>query len=1085
MPVHFGVHDGSDPMVMLSPLNQPSRAVAQRRKLQGARSLPALKHPAQQLDFTQLKSGKSPKGTECFSPTSNSSSSAGGMRPRKVIGDPALDRSEKARRPSRQQVTLPSLQGGHSPKGSRQPEARGQPSRSSSVPGRGTPMRALSPTSSPKNGRFDERASAREEGAQQAAEAHALHEISSIAHSITGDLDKIMQRCDELGQDHAGDVSVLQNISSISRRICEDLDDGDSPDQAATEEPAKPAEPGYDDDTLANARKIVQMTNQLCSDLDGKSLTLESKVHDTAELSALQEISSVTKQVFEDMCKLQEEGWAVGVLASIPSGEDTKEDKLLMGGTTEQGGKQDADEEMDDTEMPMVAKMMSERPNSAPNGAFTLPKVEGLPDIAELTARGGDDGFSEAYVNRVQAAFKRFQVPDSADCHVGDLCDLLQYLGHVIAKKEQILPLVREVTSYDYLDFEEFLRFMERYLPWERQQFLEVFDKFDEDQGGEISILELKELLKHLGFIPLRGMLREALMLVDDNQSGSLDFEELLIFLAVYRRAEGFSQNEVAELRKIFDRFTKQEGGVPRKLLPAEALCDSLVQVFGLHVSEFAEKLEEQLKSGQGLQKSSYALVEAGKSESLTFAEFLIFARKTREAALEKLQGTFEGQCAGRKAHKTEVERVEEFEKADLNGDGMISLVELRKVLVTMGYTPLTENVNEVLEDVDTGQDNLLDFHDFFDFIFIYRQREGFRRDEVQEMRRLFERFDGDDSGEISAMELKELFRHMGYRVTMDQVHLFVAQVDENNSNCLDFREYLRLMQLHREAELRSILNVFNTMKDTSNGLLAVTSIDKAFKGLKQEPPKALPKFSTKGFDFDGFVKLVDSCRSDLVARERKKAGFTDERIAELQEVFGRFDKDGSGEIDNMELMGILTEFGWNPKTQQEQQELMRKLQVAKDAAREADPEHNLADDGIEFWTFVQLSRMLETEHEQAEEELMNRLMKELNFNQKEVDDFRQIFMNKKHEVAQEVKGQKGQKEPDGLPRDDVRRLVRSLGISLIGENKVKLDTELKKVGCDDNKPLDFPGFLQLMRWIMTADMASAVTQARPESAKK
>merc|ERR1711884_333727 len=109
----------------------------------------------------------------------------------------------------------------------------------------------------------------------------------------------------------------------------------------------------------------------------------------------------------------------------------------------------------------------------------------------------------------------------------------------------------------------------------------------------------------------------------------------------------------------------------------------------------------------------------------------------------------------------------------------------------------------------------------------------------------------------------------------------------------------------------------------------------------------------------------------------------------------------------------------------------MRKLQVAKDAAREADPDHHLQDPGIEFWTFVQLSRMLETEHEQAEEELMNRLMKELNFNQKEVDDFRQIFMNKKHEVAQE--------DLDGLPRDDVRRLVRSLGISLIGENKVKL----------------------------------------------
>jgi len=984
-------------------------------------------------------------------------------------------------RPSRQQVTLPSLQApGNSPQGSRQPEARGQPNRSHSVPGRASvpgPPGKQQAAAAGQAARHDEVAAAKEEGLQQAAEANALSEISTIALSISGDLDKIMQRCDDLGQDSGGDVSVLQTISAASRRICEDLNSADAPDQAAPEEPAATAEDPYDDETLANARKIVSLTNRLCADLDGQSLTLGVKVQDTAELSALQEISSVTKQVFDDMCKLQEEGWAVSVLASIPSAEEAKEDKLPMGSALEQGGQSEADAEEARAEPAVVAKMLSERPGTAPRGALIVPKVEGLPDIAELTARGGDDGFSEAYVQRVQMAFKRFQVPDSADCHVGDLCELLQYLGHVIAKKDLVLPLVREVTTYDYLDFDEFLRFMERYLPWERQQFHDVFNRFDEDGSNEISILELKALLNHLGFIPLRGMLREALSIVDENGSGSLDFEELLLFLAVYRRAEGFAQAEVMELRKIFDRFSKKEGGLPRKLLPAEALCDALVQVFGLHVSEFAEKLEEQMKSGQGLQKSSYAVVEQGKSESLTFAEFLIFARKTREAALEKLKGTYDSLVAGRSANQSEAERLKEFRKADLNGDGMVSEQELRKVLISMGYTPLQEPVNEVLQDVDTGQDRLLDVHDFFDFIFIFRQREGFRKDEVQEMRRLFERFDQDDSGEISAMELKELFRHMGYRVTMDQVHLFVAQVDENNSNCLDFREYLRLMQLHREAELRSIASVFNSLKDPATQLMSTSNIDKAFKGLKQEPPKALPKFGSKGLDFDALVKIVDSCRSELVARERKKAGFTDERIDELQTVFNKFDKDGSGEIDNMELMGILTEFGWNPKTQQEQQELMRKLQVAKDAAREADPDHKFEDNGIEFWTFVQLSRKLETEHELAEEELMNRLMKELNFSQKEVDDFRQIFMNKKHEVAQEEQGSRG-KDPDGLPRDHVRRLVRSLGISLIGENRAKLDAELKKLGCDDNKHLDFPGFLQLMRWIMTADMVTAADPA-------
>mmetsp|Transcript_127731 Transcript_127731/g.355458 ORF Transcript_127731/g.355458 Transcript_127731/m.355458 type:complete len:842 (-) Transcript_127731:212-2737(-) len=840
------------------------------------------------------------------------------------------------------------------------------------------------------------------------------------------------------------------------------------------------------------------MTNQLCSDLDGQSLALGVKVQESTELTALQEISSVTKRIFDDMCKIQEESWAVGVLLAVPSKSESAAEENLptdtavkqSHATVKQSHRGSVKQQTtvaapEPAAEPSAAPKASERSGNLPNGApgaFNVgDKVEGLPDLAELLARGGDDGFSEAYVARVQAAFKRFQVPDSADCHVGDLCGLLQYLGHLIAKEETILPLIREVTTYDYLDIDEFLRFMERYLPWEREQYHEVFRSFDEDGSGSISIVELKALLNHLGFIPIRSMIREALLTVDSDQNGTLDFEELVLFLAVYRRAEGFMRSEVAELRRIFNRFSKQSGGTPGKLLTAECLSDALVQVFGLHVSETTEKLSEQLKNGQGLQKSSLASVaDSGKSECLTFAEFLIFARKTREATLENLKGTYKGLVVQSQGNQGAAvvgggarEQADEFRKADEDGDGTVSDWELRKALQSIGYTPLQEVIDQVLEDVNNKQDRNLDFNDFFDFMLIYRQREGFKREEVQEMKQLFERFDGDDSGEVSAMELNELFRHLGYRVTMDQVHLFVAQVDENQSNCLDFREYLKLMQLHREAELKKIANAFAEHKDAATNTVPTSQLPRVLKDLSHEPPKgALKQYNgSKGLDFDALVGLVDLCRADLVARERKKAGFTDTRIAELREAYNKYDKDKSGEIDTKELLDILTQFGWNPKTQKEQQELMKKLQTAKDRAKEAGAESAPTEGVIDFWTFVQLSRMLETEKEEQEEELMGRLMKELNFTQKEVDDFRQIYMNKKHEIAEEVKTTAGE-EPEGLPRDDVRRLVRSLGISLIGENKAKLEAKLKELGCTERQPLDFPGFLQLMRWLMS-DLAA------------
>merc|ERR1712217_580378 len=141
-------------------------------------------------------------------------------------------------------------------------------------------------------------------------------------------------------------------------------------------------------------------------------------------------------------------------------------------------------------------------------------------------------------------------------------------------------------------------------------------------------------------------------------------------------------------------------------------------------------------------------------------------------------------------------------------------------------------------------------------------------------------------------------------------------------------------------------------------------------------------------------------------------------------------DKDKSGEIDTMELLGILQEFGWEPKSRQEQTELMSKLNVARARAREAGIK-NVGKDGsgaLEFWTFVQLSRMLETEFEHAEEDRMNKLMAQLKFSQKEVDDFRQVFVDKKRE-EQEDKDLDEANAPSGLSRDAVRKLIKLPGI--------------------------------------------------------
>merc|ERR1712232_623025 len=167
----------------------------------------------------------------------------------------------------------------------------------------------------------------------------------------------------------------------------------------------------------------------------------------------------------------------------------------------------------------------------------------------------------------------------------------------------------------------------------------------------------------------------------------------------------------------------------------------------------------------------------------------------------------------------------------------------------------------------------------------------------------------------------------------------------------------------------------------------------------------------------------------------------SDEEIQRFQDLFDEFDKDHSGEIDTVELMGILESFGWQPKSKEAQAQLMHELDVARALASEAGIKEVGADGSpnIRFWSFVQLARMLKRESEHAEELQMHALMKELGFSEQEVEQFRVIFrswikaeVEKAAEVDETITS-------DGLLLPGIRRMVRFLGCQLTAELADKL----------------------------------------------
>ncbi|XP_060627786.1 troponin C, skeletal muscle [Anolis sagrei] len=121
-------------------------------------------------------------------------------------------------------------------------------------------------------------------------------------------------------------------------------------------------------------------------------------------------------------------------------------------------------------------------------------------------------------------------------------------------------------------------------------EFKAAFDMFDADGGGDISTKELGTVMRMLGQTPTKEELDAIIEEVDEDGSGTIDFEEFLVMMVHQMKedAKGKSEEELAECFRIFDR--NADG-----YLDAEELIE-IFRASGETVSE--SEIEELMKDG-------------------------------------------------------------------------------------------------------------------------------------------------------------------------------------------------------------------------------------------------------------------------------------------------------------------------------------------------------------------------------------------------------------------------------------------------------------------------------------------------------
>ncbi|KAL6004769.1 hypothetical protein ACLOJK_005325 [Asimina triloba] len=140
------------------------------------------------------------------------------------------------------------------------------------------------------------------------------------------------------------------------------------------------------------------------------------------------------------------------------------------------------------------------------------------------------------------------------------------------------------------------------------------------------------------------------------------------------------------------------------------------------------------------------------------------------------------------------------FKLIDANGDGKISPVELREVLICLGHDKSEARVEAegMVKEMDCNGDGLIDLEEFMGVVGERGSQDeegcgcGSKDDDLKDA---FQVFDADRNGFISANELQRVLISLGHnRCSLQDCVLMIRGVDRNGDGLIDFEEFRSMM---------------------------------------------------------------------------------------------------------------------------------------------------------------------------------------------------------------------------------------------------------------------------------------------------
>lgn len=648
--------------------------------------------------------------------------------------------------------------------------------------------------------------------------------------------------------------------------------------------------------------------------------------------------------------------------------------------------------------------------------------------------RGGilETGPGEAELRQV---FQQLKM--DGEVHQDELPHGLELLGYMRPDLDLAAESIKSVTTYSTLSFVEFKKFVQAYDAGFRDRCYHMFVESDHDKSGELSITELRGLLKRLGFVPMVDALEEATAEIDRDSTGEMSFPEFMELLRLIKERHGFCKEEIEVFRRGYEKFDQDGSG--------EMSADELkLCLEWLGITPCQDMLERLV-----------AEVDEDLSGSLSLPEFFRAMRKYREKEVHLLSDLFrkhQAKCMQRKSSSNRA----------VHG--------ITDMFQQVGYTVTRGLLQELCSELDLktkppGFEGI-SFEDFWRLLQETRRCATFLKEELAEFNEAFQRFDRDGGGDMCTVELGGLLRWLGYRRTLQQQQALLAEVDIDRSGKLDFREVVQLLRRIREQEVAQARQIFDTFDYEGALSMDVEDLESALRsqGHMEAAATVAQAVKERGLeeplDFNEYLCAVRQCRVMELQKARQNAGFSDEDLERFHWQFGKYDKDSSGTIVKGELQAMFVDLF--PSMTDISGDQAHLAQMMRRAMLDADSNE---DGELDFADFLALMRRIQDMKDQAALEREKQVIAQIGFVAHDVETLRSVFT----EYDQDMSGD--------LSASEIAEMLAKVsgGASEQCINKI---TKLFKDSKDlpgrpsaRSETFDFPSFLQFCKKMQDANM--------------